>query len=492
MEYLVTLCLRHHSLVHEGLLVLSVDERGGMIALDKDGNPLKKEGGPAAALRDTSNQRPLTVIERDVAKDTEKETGGDPESRDPRGSSLPSTAALSTVHSMHAIEDLPPKLSAAEWRALQGRLEWSPQRRVFVFRAEVTVFPEALFPKALLPEEPPRDPRGSFRKKGSVSQKDLEKRGQPLLRPCAFAAFVGQSRVVGNLRLAARAARHRGEPLGHVILSGPGGLGKTTLAHLIASEMEAQCHTATAPHIEQPHQLISVLARLHPGDVFFIDEIHRLTKVCEECLYSALEDGVVDVLVAHGSQMRTIRIVLECFTLVGATTQLCALSEPFRSRFKLQERLEFYSEDELAEVIQRAAPRLGTAVSPEAAGAVARRARGIPREALRLLERVRDVAQSSPGGEIDVRHVDEVGERLGIDKNGLGPDDREILQVLISQGRPMGIEAISATLRMDPNTVKLVHEPYLVERGYIVRGARGREATSKARFHYGIPRVQAS
>jgi Holliday junction DNA helicase RuvB len=354
-----------------------------------------------------------------------------------------------------------------------------------------------LQPELLLFPGAPRaaDPRGSCRRggdpAGAPAAEGTSAIGSPL-RPRDLGEFLGQDRVVGNLELAARTARERGEPLGHLLLYGPPGFGKTTLAALAAREMGARVLTAMGALIAEPHQLVPLLARLRAGDLFFVDEIHRLPPACEECLYSALEDGVIDAVVAGGAGTRTVRIELEPFTLVGATTRPGALSEPFRARFKLQERLDRYSEETLAAVAAQAAPRLGRTLSPEAAVAIARRARRVPREALRLLERARDVAQDARSEEIAAAHVEEAAARLGIDERGLWSEERQILAVLTAHRRPMGIDAIAATAGLDPETVKSIHEPHLIEHGYLRRGLRGREATMKALRHYGNRRPVAT
>jgi Holliday junction DNA helicase RuvB len=416
----------------------------------------------------------------------------------------PAAAPADPVLAARSLEELPGELSAAEWRRLEGRLDWSPQRKAFLFRPEAEIFSGF---RDLLPgrsggggsaddtrvssELPaPRDPRVSSAGAAGSS-----------LRPAELAAFVGQRRAVENLELAARAARRRGAPLGHVLLSGPGGLGKTTLARIIAHEMDAPLQSALGPLIEQPAQLIGLLGRLPEGGVFFIDEVHRLPRSCMECLYGALEDGVIDVPLAEGSRTRTVRLRLERFTLVGATTRPGALEAPFRDRFRIQERLELYGRGELAELIERAAPRLGARIDADAADGIARRSRGVPREALRLLERARDVAESRverEGGAdlagdlagdlataIAAADVEEAAGRLGIDAHGLWPDDRRIVELLLDCSRPLGLGAIASTLGLDRETVRRVHEPHLLAAGWILRGPRGREATLKARARYG-------
>jgi Holliday junction DNA helicase RuvB len=245
--------------------------------------------------------------------------------------------------------------------------------------------------------------------------------------------------------------------------------------------MDAPFHPAMGPLLEEPQQLVLLLAGLRPGGVLFIDEVHRLPGACEECLHSALEDGAIDVVVTDGSRSRTLRIALEPITIIAATTELGALAEPFRARFRLQETLEPYGLEDLALVVERAAPRLGVSVSAPAVRAIARRSRRTPREAVRLLERARDLATVAGRTAVEESDVEEAAQRLGIDADGLGPDDRRILALLLSRGRPLGLEAMAAALRLDPLTVKHVHEPYLVEEGYVHRGPRGREATARAR-----------
>jgi Holliday junction DNA helicase RuvB len=544
IEYLVSLCHSCHAMLHQHLLILRVAEGGGLIALDKDGSDLRKEGGPARVLECASKGCPLTVIEmerapgngnlpaatpgagkvesphdpcrpadaaegeqpgapRGAAEATQVEAPQEPcraalaaegeQPGAPRGAAeatqveapQESRAALpAPFPSIYSIEGLPSVLSAAQWLVLQSVMEWSSKRRSYLFCPEADGFLE------MLPAPRGARERGEMAPGNDLGQGAAHKSSP--LRPRRFADLVGQRRVVENLELAASAARMRGEPLEHLLLSGPGGLGKTTLAHVIATEMKATLHTAMGPMIEEPQHLISLLTGLGAGDMLFIDEIHRLEKCSQECLYSALEDCAVDVVVAQGTRMRTIRILLEPFTLIGATTQLGDLSEPFRSRFQLQERLEFYSQEELAQVIERAAAilrpgGLGLTITHPAAEVIASRARGIPREGLRLLKRARDVAQAATSREIDLEHVARVGAMLGIDEQGLWSEDRKILQLLTSQGRPMGIKSIAATLGMEPTTLEQVYEPHLLARGYVVRTARGREASPQARRLCGTP-----
>jgi Holliday junction DNA helicase RuvB len=372
------------------------------------------------------------------------------------------------------VDELPAELTAKEWQELEGRLEWSPSQHAFLLGPEGDLGPSS-------DQAPP------------AGEKTPER---PSARPRSFAEFVGQRRVVENLLIASRAAEARGEPLGHVLLNGAPGLGKTSLARLLAAERGATIQEVVGAHLEDPHQLISLLARIEKGGFLVIDEIHALGSACEEALYTALEDGLVEVVVRDRVRARVIRVRLEPFTLVGATTRLGALSEPFRARFKLRETLEPYGEEELSEIALRAARRLGAETTPEAALAVARRSRGTPREAIRLLERARDLAQVAATGssvvhhvvhEIQFSHVVHGAARLGIDERGLSREDRAVVRLLIERGRPVGLEAIASRLGLDLETLRDVHEPWLERSGLVERTERGRVATAKAIAWYCKP-----
>jgi Holliday junction DNA helicase RuvB len=353
-------------------------------------------------------------------------------------------------------------MTAAEWRALEARLEWSPAHGAFVLHAEPIHDPPA--------GEAPADAKPTSTRS---------------LRPDGFDDFIGQRTVVDGLLLAGRAALERGEPLGHVLLAGGAGLGKTSLCRLLAREFGSSITEVAAGNLGDGPQLVSQLVRMGDRGYYFIDEVHRLGAVCEEWLYSAMEDGKVSVPLREGARSRTIRIRLAPFTLVAATTHEGALSEPFRGRFKHLERLEPYAEDEIAELTARAARRLGTAVSAEAALEVARRSRGTPREAIRILERARDEAQLEKAAEIGVSHVGHASQRLGIDEHGLDRVGRAVVTLLLRRRRAMGREAIAARLGLDPETYRDVYEPFLERSGLIERSELGRVATAKAIALYG-------
>jgi len=307
------------------------------------------------------------------------------------------------------------------------------------------------------------------------------------LRPQRLEEYVGQRAAVESLRVSVEAARQRGEPLDHVLLSGPPGLGKTTLAAIMANEMQATMVTTAGPSLERGADLMGILTNLAERDVLFIDEIHRLPRVVEELLYPAMEDFSVNFVMDKGLNARTIRIPLRPFTMVGATTRPGMLSSPLRERFGIFHHLDFYSGEELGSIIRRSASILGAAITADGAEAIARRARGTPRIANRLLRRVRDYAQvkgdGTATGEVAVRALDQEG----VDGAGLDRLDRRFLTAIIEQykGGPVGLEAIAATINDEAETLAEVVEPFLLKIGYVVRSPNGRKATAAAYAHLG-------
>jgi len=295
--------------------------------------------------------------------------------------------------------------------------------------------------------------------------------------------------VVENLLLAARAAQQRGEPLGHVLLSGQPGIGKTSIGRLLARECGAGLEDILAGSITDPQQLLSFLTRLPRGGFLFLDEIHSLSASCQEFLYTALQERAVDVILREGTRSRKVRVRLEPFTLVGATTELGSLKRAFRDRFPLRERLDLYGEEDLAGVVVKAGARLGRPVTPEASREVARRSKGTPRVAISLLGRARDAAQLAGAPEIGLAHVVQAAEQLGIDGWGLDHDDRKALQALIRRGKPIGARSLAAKVGIDLDTYLEVHEPWLERLGLIERTPEGRMATPKAREFYGVRAV---
>jgi len=308
------------------------------------------------------------------------------------------------------------------------------------------------------------------------------------LRPKRFDDFIGQAAVVSNLRTYIAAAKGRGEPLDHVLLSGPPGLGKTTLAHIVANEMGVGIRTTSGPAIERKGDIAAILTALEPGDVLFIDEIHRLSRVVEELLYSAMEDFALDIILGQGPSAKSIRLTLPRFTLVGATTRTGLLTSPLRDRFGVPLRLEYYTAEELEEVIRRSAAALSIPVAPDGACEIARRSRGTPRVANRLLRRVRDFAQVSGNGTITREIADHALLRMEVDREGLDTMDRKILGVVLEKfgGGPVGVETISASVSEDRDTIEDVYEPFLIQRGFLKRTPRGRVATPSAWKHMGI------
>ncbi len=307
------------------------------------------------------------------------------------------------------------------------------------------------------------------------------------LRPKTFAEYVGQRQVVENLQISIAAARGRGEPLEHVLFYGPPGLGKTTLATLIAREMGVALRPTSGPTLEKPKDLVGVLTALEDGDVLFIDEIHRLGRVVEEFLYPAMESFQIDFIVDRGAYAKTIKLPLKHFTLVGATTRAGLLSAPLRDRFGLLHHLDYYDVADLEHIIVRSAGVLGVPIDPEAAHAIAARSRGTPRIANRLLRRVRDYAEVRAAGHVTPDVADEALQREGVDALGLDRLDRAFLRTIVEQygGGPVGIAAIAATLTEDAETLEDVVEPYLLKAGFVVRTANGRKATPNAYRHLG-------
>lgn len=308
------------------------------------------------------------------------------------------------------------------------------------------------------------------------------------LRPTKITEFTGQADLKENLSVALEAAKKRKEPLEHILLSGPPGLGKTTLAHIVAHEMRCKITATSGPAIERAGDLIGILTNLEQGDILFIDEIHRLSKVVEEFVYPAMENFNIDFVVDKGPYAKTIKFSLKKFTLIGATTRSGLLSSPLRGRFGISFHLDFYSPEDLTKIIERSAKLLSIAIEKEAAFAIARRSRGTPRIANRLLRRVRDYSQVRSDGNVTLETVDRALQAQGIDQNGLDAMDRKVLKAIIDiyDGGPVGIESLAATLNEETDTIVDVVEPYLLKCGYLKRTARGRETTALACEHLGI------
>ncbi|HOW26539.1 MAG TPA: Holliday junction branch migration DNA helicase RuvB [Bacteroidales bacterium] len=308
------------------------------------------------------------------------------------------------------------------------------------------------------------------------------------LRPPDFESFSGQQNVVENLRVFVAAARQRGDALDHVLLHGPPGLGKTTLAYIIANEMGVHIKISSGPVIDKPGDLAGLLTNMEENDVLFIDEIHRLSPVVEEYLYSAMEDYRIDIMIDTGPSARSIQLKLNPFTLIGATTRSGLLTAPLRSRFGINSRLSYYDVSTLEHIVLRSAAILKTVITPDAASEIARRSRGTPRIANLLLRRIRDFAQIKSDGTIDIEITRYALQALNVDKNGLDEMDNRILSTIIHKfkGGPVGISTISTAVGEESETLEEVYEPFLIQEGYLVRTPRGRQVTEKALKHIGI------
>ncbi len=320
------------------------------------------------------------------------------------------------------------------------------------------------------------------------SPQEDDKKVEATLRPKTLAEYVGQGRVKERLSLFIQAAKSRGEHLDHVLFSGPPGLGKTTLANIIAKELDVGITATSGPVIERPGDLAAILTNLKDHDVLFIDEIHRLSHVVEEILYPAMEDFKLDILVGTGPSAKTIKLDLPRFTLVGATTRAGLLASPLRDRFGVTARLDFYPPEDLRVIVARSASVLECIIDDEGASEIAGRSRGTPRIANRLLRRVRDFAQVRADGHIDRKVAGEALKLLDVDEKGFDQMDRKILMTIMQKfgGGPVGIDTISSAINEEPDTIEDVYEPYLIQCGYLNRTPRGRVATKLAYAHFGL------
>ena len=321
---------------------------------------------------------------------------------------------------------------------------------------------------------------------------ELESQQENVLRPKTLSEYIGQTKVKENMKVYIEAAKKREEPLDHVLLYGPPGLGKTTLANIISHEMNSNLKITSGPAIEKPGDLAALLTNLSPFDVLFIDEIHRLNKSVEEILYPALEDFTLDIIIGKGPSARSIRLDLPKFTLIGATTRAGALTTPLRDRFGIVERLELYNSEDLTTIVKRSANILDIVIENDAAVEIAKRSRGTPRIANRLLKRVRDYALVMGNGTITLEIAKIALNKLDIDDMGLDSIDRRLIKTLIEkyQGKPVGIETLATTLGEEVTTIEDVYEPYLIQIGYISRTPRGRIALPEAYKHLGIKYIE--
>jgi holliday junction DNA helicase RuvB len=319
----------------------------------------------------------------------------------------------------------------------------------------------------------------------SSTEKEIEK----ALRPLNFGDFTGQEKVVENIKIFVSAARQRNEPLDHVLLHGPPGLGKTTLSHIIANELQSNIKITSGPVLDKPGDLAGLLTNLEPYDVLFIDEIHRLNPVVEEYLYSAMEDYRIDIMLDSGPNARSVQITLSPFTLIGATTRSGLLTSPLRARFGINARLEYYDARLLTQIVKRSSDILNTPIEDDAAFEIARRSRGTPRISNNLLRRTRDFAQIKGTGTITMPIAEMALSALDVDRNGLDEMDNRILSTIIQKfnGGPVGLTTIATACGEEAETIEEVYEPFLIQEGYIKRTARGREATPMAYKHLKVP-----
>ena len=332
--------------------------------------------------------------------------------------------------------------------------------------------------------------REDYLKGDSEAQNSTDKEFEKALRPLSFGDFTGQQKVTDNIKVFVMAAKQRSEPLDHVLLHGPPGLGKTTLSFIIANELGSNIKITSGPVLDKPSDLAGLLTNLEAHDVLFIDEIHRLNPIVEEYLYSAMEDFRIDIMLDSGPNARSVQIGLNPFTLIGATTRAGLLTSPLRARFGINARLEYYDSQLLTKIVKRSAVILNTPIEDDAAFEIARRSRGTPRIANNLLKRTRDFAQIKGNGTITIAIAQLALKALDVDENGLDEMDNRILSAIIEKfkGGPVGLTTIATAVGEEAETIEEVYEPFLIQEGYIKRTSRGREATEHAYKHLKIPR----